>query len=119
MRGRVSPSLQPEQRRTFAPGTVVAVGAIVEVNGPVCGRRREIMSEARVDILDAATGEVVDRCYGPTLGGACPRADRVGVVLCQGRRIVPLSRGPECWLLRVPPASRRCPLEWNGDAAGN
>ena len=76
------------------------------------------MSEARVDILDVATGEVVDRCYGPTLGGTCPQSDRVGVVPCQGRHIVPLSRGPECWLLKVPSGSRRCPLEWNVDAAG-
>ena len=76
------------------------------------------MSEARVDILDVATGEVVDRCHGPTLGGTCPQSDRVGVVACQGRHIVPLSRGPECWLLKVPSGSRRCPLEWNADAAG-
>ena len=74
------------------------------------------MSEARVDILDAVTGEVVDRCFGPTLAGACPRADRSGIVLCQGRRIVPLSHGPECWLRWVPPAARFCPLEWNADA---
>jgi hypothetical protein len=77
------------------------------------------MSEARVDILDDVTGEVVDHCFGPTLGGTCPRADEVGVVACQGRRIVPLSRGPECWLLKVPAGSRRCPLGWNADAAAN
>jgi hypothetical protein len=70
------------------------------------------MSEARVDILDATTREVVDHCHGPTLGGACPRTGESGVVFCHGRRIVPLGQGPERWLLRVAPTSRQCPLAW-------
>lgn len=68
------------------------------------------MSEARVDILDAPTYAVVDHCYGPTLGGACPRADEAGIVFCHGRRIVPLGEGPERWHLHVAPSARRCPL---------
>ena len=76
------------------------------------------MSEARVDILDVTTGEVVDRCHGPH-SAAPARGRPVGVVACQGRRIVPLSRGPESWLLKVPSGSRRCPLEWNAVAAGD
>jgi hypothetical protein len=70
------------------------------------------MSEARVDILDATTREVVDHCYGPTLGGTCPRAGQAGIVFCHGRRIASLGDGPERWLLRVAPTSRQCPLAW-------
>jgi hypothetical protein len=76
------------------------------------------MSEAQVDMLDAATGEVVDHCFGPVLGGGCSRADRHGIVLCNGRRIAPPSAGPEYWLVWVPPASRHCPRAWGLDAIG-
>jgi hypothetical protein len=76
------------------------------------------MSEAWVDMLDAATGEVVDHCYGPVLGGDCSRADRNGIVLCNGRRIAAPSAGPEHWLVWVPPASRHCPRAWKLDAIG-
>jgi hypothetical protein len=76
------------------------------------------MSEAWVDLLDAATGDVVDHCYGPVLGGGCSRADRNGIVLCNGRRIAAPSAGPEHWLVWVPPASRHCPKAWKLDAIG-
>jgi hypothetical protein len=76
------------------------------------------MSEARVDMLDAATGEVVDHCYGPVLGGGCSRADRNGIVLCNGRRVAAPSAGPEYWLVWVPPASQHCPRAWKLDAIG-
>lgn len=68
------------------------------------------MSEARVDIMDADTRRVVDHCYGPTLGGRCPRAAENGIVACHGRLIVPLGEEPDRWLLRVSPTARECPL---------
>jgi len=67
------------------------------------------MNEARVDILDAVTDEVVNHCYGPTVEGRCSRAGRDGIVLCNGCRVAAPGSGPEYWLLRVPPASRHCP----------
>lgn len=68
------------------------------------------MRESRVDIVDPVTGEVVDRCTGPTTGGSCPRATPGGPVLCSGHRIVPLGGGPESWQRWVSSSARRCPL---------
>lgn len=76
------------------------------------------MTEARVDILDAATGEVVEHCYGPVPGGSCSRPDRDGIVLCNGRRVAARSAGPEYWHLWVLPASQHCPRAWKLEAIG-
>jgi hypothetical protein len=76
------------------------------------------MNETRVDFLDAATGETIDHCHGPTRGGGCPYADRNGIVPCNGCRIAPMGAGPELWLVYVPPASRHCPSAWNLEAIG-
>jgi hypothetical protein len=76
------------------------------------------MSESQVDILDSATNEVVDHCYGPMAGGSCPRADWHGIVPCGGKRIAPLGAGPEWWLVWVPPESEHCPMAWNLAAVG-
>jgi hypothetical protein len=76
------------------------------------------MSKARVDILDADTGKVVDYCFGLTRDGHCPNANRDGIVPCNGRRVAASNQGPEFWLVWVPPASRQCPLAWNLDRIG-
>lgn len=76
------------------------------------------MGEARVDILDAPHGKVVDHCYGPTSAGSCPGADRNGIVPCNGRHIAASGAGPEQWLIFVPPATRHCPSAWNLAAVG-
>ena len=73
------------------------------------------MTGARVDILDASSGEVVGHCHGPTLAGQCPRLDQEGTPPCIGHRIVPLSAGPDGWLRWVPPTARYCPLAWDED----
>jgi hypothetical protein len=75
-----------------------------------------VMSD-EVDILDDATLEVVDQCYGP-VGGACPKAGADGVVACAGRRIDPGDGRPEYVRLQVPAGSRHCPLAWNLEAFG-
>ena len=75
------------------------------------------MSEARVDMLDAATGEVVDHCYGPVLGGGCSRADRDGIVLCNGRRIAPPSAGPETLRPTMRSSSTVCGASTNPTSA--
>ncbi len=77
-----------------------------------------VMSQARVDILDAATDRVVDHCYGLTTRGICPDANREGIVPCNGRRVASQGAGPEFWLVWVPPASRHCPLSWSLDSIG-
>lgn len=76
------------------------------------------MDETRVDVLDAATGEIVDHCDGPEPGGHCPFADLSGIVPCSGHRVAPLGAGPEYWLIFVPPGSRHCPQAWNLEAVG-
>jgi hypothetical protein len=81
-------------------------------------QRTKVVSGARVDILDSATGQVVDGCYGPTSAGACPRAGQNGVVPCNGQRLAPHGAGPETWLIWVPPESQHCASAWNLDAIG-
>jgi hypothetical protein len=81
-------------------------------------QRIEVVIDARVDIMDASTGQVVDGCYGPALGGTCPRAGRSGIVPCNGRRVAPHGHGPETWLVWVPPTTQHCPSAWNLDAIG-
>lgn len=76
------------------------------------------MNETRVDILDAASGEIIDYCNGPLPEGSCPYAERDGTVPCSGRRIAPMDSGPEWWLIYVPPASRHCPQAWNLESVG-
>lgn len=76
------------------------------------------MAEGRVDILDHRTRQVLGHCYGPTLAGGCPGAGADGVVPCAGHLIASLAGGPEHWMVRVPPGSRRCPLAWEDTAAG-
>lgn len=76
------------------------------------------MSDARVDILDAATGDVVEYCYGPMLGGKCPYSERDGIVPCNGHRVAPHSEGPEFWNVLVPSATQHCPQAWRLDAIG-
>lgn len=76
-----------------------------------------IEEQYRVEILDAATLEVLGRCPGPTPAGKCPRADRHGVVACAGCRIAPGDADPEYWLVEVPPRSRHCPLAWTLEAS--
>ena len=76
------------------------------------------MHEARVDILDAATGDVVEHCYGPTPAGKCPYAEADGIVPCNGHRVAPHSAGPEFWNVLVPSATQHCPQAWRLDAIG-
>jgi hypothetical protein len=76
------------------------------------------MSEARVDILDAVTGDVVEHCYGPMAGGRCPYPGTDGIVPCHGHRVAPLAAGPEFWKVWVPPATQHCPQAWSLDSVG-
>lgn len=64
------------------------------------------MDETRVDILDAASGVIMDHCNGPTPGGSCPYAERDATVPCNRRRIAPMGSGPEWWLVYVPRCRR-------------
>lgn len=77
------------------------------------------MNEYRVDIFNDQTRELVRQCRGPTTAGACPFADREGVVACAGRRIVATSTGPERWLSPVSPRARRCPLAGSWTVVGH
>ena len=70
-----------------------------------------------VDILDEATLEIVDECYGPADGLNCPRSGPGGVVACAGRRVDP-DDSPEHCRLWIPPGTRHCPLAWNLEAFG-
>lgn len=74
------------------------------------------MTIQRIDILDPATGAVVDQCRGTTSTGACPRAGRDGVVACAGRLMAPLKGDPQYWPVWVRPNSRHCSLNWNRSA---
>ena len=70
------------------------------------------VNDDRVDILDTGTGEPLGTCHGPDQSGACPHADRDGIVACAGYRVASESAGPEYWHLYVPAGCRQCPLSW-------
>lgn len=74
--------------------------------------------EDRVDIRDAATGDVVEHCYGPSAEGACPYVDSDRIVPCSGHRVTGEGAGPEYWNILVPPHSQHCPQAWNLEAIG-
>ena len=55
-----------------------------------------------IEIIDPATGEVVDHCSGPLPDGRCPRALDGTRVPCAGHRLAPQSgTGLEGWRLHI------------------